>query len=111
MRKDIRKEQIRKRKNFFPTLLLTILLWVLAGGMIYLVEPDSFGAIPIFFILVFLALLFTASTIFANTRRGLITALGLTIFLFLRYLGVGNIINFLLIAGLGLTIEIYFSRR
>ena len=107
----MRQEQTRKRKNFFPTLLITILFWVLAGGLIYFVEPDAFGAIPIFFILVFLSLLFTASTIFANTRRGLIMALGLTIFLFLKFLGVGNIINFLLITGLGITIEIYFLRK
>ncbi len=111
MKKDIRKEQIRKRKNFLPTLIITIFLWLLLSGVIYFVEPDSFGAMPLFFLITFLALLFTFATVFANTRRGAITAAGLTIFLFLRYLGVGNIINLLLIAGLGITIELYLLKH
>ncbi len=106
-----RKEQALRRKNFFPTLILTILLWAAAGALIYFVEPDTFGAIPAFFMTIFFALLFTFSTLFANTRRGFLTALALTIFLILRYLGVGNILNFLLIAGLTIIIELYFLRR
>ncbi|OGM77241.1 hypothetical protein A2210_02715 [Candidatus Woesebacteria bacterium RIFOXYA1_FULL_40_18] len=109
--KEKRKEQALRRKNFFPTLILTVLLWAAAGALIYFVEPDTFGAISAFFMTIFFALLFTFSTILANTRRGLITALGLTIFLILRYLGVGNILNFLLIAGVVITAELYFSTR
>jgi hypothetical protein len=31
--------------------------------------------------------------------------------LFLRYLGVGNIINFLLLLGLGITTDLYLSKN
>lgn len=109
--KQKRKEQALRRKNFFPTLILTILLWTAVGALVYFVEPDSFGAIPAFFVVVFFALLFTFSTIFANTRRGFLASLGITAFLILRYLGVGNILNFLLIAGLIIVLELYFLRR
>lgn len=110
MKRDVRKKEVRLRKNFFPTLIITLLLWTAISGLVYFVEPDTLGAIPTFFILLFLALLLTFSTLFANSRRGIIATIGLTLFLILRYLGVGNILNFLLILGLGIVIEIYFWR-
>lgn len=106
-----RRDQILKRRNFLPTLLVAVTLWGLIAGLIYFVEPETFGAIPLFFALVFFALLFTSSLIFGNKRRGLITAISLTLFLILRYFGIGNILNFLLIAGLAVTIEIYLAKR
>jgi len=111
MRKEIRKERILRRKNFFPTLIIIILLWDLIAGFVYFIEPYTFGAVPLFFTLLFFAFLFTFSTIFANSRRGFITSLGLILFLFLRYLGIGNIINFLLILGLAISIEAYFYKN
>ncbi|HJX59370.1 hypothetical protein A2V61_03825 [Candidatus Woesebacteria bacterium RBG_19FT_COMBO_47_8] len=111
MKGKLRQKQIRERKNFFPTLAVTILLWIALFGLVYFVEPDTFGAFFVFFALVFFALLFTFSTAFANSRRGLLTASALTLFLILRSLGVGHIINFLLIAGVTISIEIYFAKN
>ena len=111
MKKDIRHKQILKRKNFFPTLLITIILWFLLLGLIYFVGPEDFFAVPTFFFVLFLALLFSFSIIFSNTRRGLIAALGLISFLILRFFGVGNIINFLLILGIGVSVELYIIRH
>jgi len=111
MKKDIRHKQILKRKNFFPTLLFTTLLWFLLVGLIYFVAPEDFFAVPTFFFVSFLALLFSFSIIFSNTRRGFVAALGLILFLILRYFGVGNIINFLLILGIGISVELYAIRR
>jgi hypothetical protein len=108
---NISKRQIIKRKNFLPTLIVTILLWGILGGLIYFITPDTMGALPLFFILSFLALLFTFSLLFADSGRGFIVSLGLIVFLILRYLGIGNIINLLLIAGLVVTAEFYFTRR
>lgn len=107
----IRKQQVLKRKNFFPTLAVAIILWILSAGVVYFVEPEQFGILPLFFVLIFLSLLFTFSLVFGNSRRGLITSFGLTLFLVLRYLGVGNILNFVLIAAAILTFELYFVRR
>lgn len=94
-----------------PTLLFTILLWLSLTALIYFVDPFSFGALPGFFILVFFGLLFTFSLLFANSRRGLLISLSLSLFLLLRYLGVGHLLNFLLLAGLAITIELYFSHN
>jgi len=100
-----------RRKNFLPTLMVTFLLWMLTAGLVYFIDPETVLAIPGFFLLIFLSLLFTFSTIFANSRRGLLVSLSLSLFLILRYFGVGNILNFLLISGLLTTAEIYFGRR
>ena len=35
------REQILKRKNFLPTLLVTILLWILLGALVYFVDPET----------------------------------------------------------------------
>ena len=110
MRKEIRKQQILKRKNFFPTLLITIFLWVLLATLIYFIDPGTIGAIPVFFILVFTCLLFTFSLIFAASRRGFIASISLTIFLALAYLGVGNFLNLILIVAIAVCIELYLAR-
>lgn len=111
MKKEERKKEIRLRRNFFPTLIVILILWSAVAGVVYFVEPDTFGAGPAFFILLFLSLLFTFSTLFAHTRRGILAASGLALFLILRYLGVGNLLNFLLILGIVVAAELYFSKK
>lgn len=108
--KKRRKSQILKRKNFLPTLLLTILLWGLLCGLIYFIDPDTFAAVPFFFVLIFSCLLFTFSLVFAGGRRGLIGSIAITLFLILAYLGIGNILNLLLIVAIAIAIEIYLAR-
>lgn len=111
MRKDKRQKQIKFRKNFLPTLLVTIALWGMLATLIYFADPYQQGIILLFFILFFLTCLFTFSMIFANTRRGLISTISLSLFLALSYFGVGNLLNFLLILGLGVSVDIYLSRH
>jgi hypothetical protein len=110
MNKELRQKIIKTRKNFFPTLVVTLLLWLSLGALIYFVEPDTPGVVPLFFVNAFFALLFSFSTLLGNSRRGLITAIGITTFLILRYFGVGNIINMFLILGATLSIELYFTK-
>jgi hypothetical protein len=105
------KKSALKRKNFFPTLVITILLWISLAGLVYFIAPDTFGAVPIFFIGLFVALLFTFSLVFASSRRGLITSLSLSLFLILMYLGVGNFLNLVLITAIAVCIELYFSLK
>lgn len=111
MKKNLRKQQVLKRKNFLPTLLITILLWMILGGLVYFIDPDSFAAIPLFFILAFFCLLFTFSLIFANSRRGVVATIAITFFLLLTFFGVGNILNLILIVAIAICIELYFSLR
>ncbi len=105
-----RKKEITSRKNFLPTMLAIFILWFGIFFIIYFLDPFSFGVIPLFFIVLFFALLFSFSMLFANTRRGLLSASGMTIFLLLRYFGVGNFLNLILIVGLSATIEVYFVK-
>jgi hypothetical protein len=111
MKKNLRKQQILKRKNFLPTLLVTVFLWISLVGLIYFVDPGVFGVIILFFVLIFFALLFTFSLIFANSRRGITIAIASIFFLFLTYLGIGNILNLILVFAIALCIELYFSLR
>lgn len=111
MKKELRKQQVLKRKNFLPTLLVTVLLWSLLSALIYFVDPDTFGVIPLFFVTVFTSLLFTFSLIFAGSRRGLVASSSLTLFLILSYLGVGNILNFVLILAIAICTELYLAQR
>ncbi len=110
MRNNIRKEQQLKRKNFLPTLIISMVLWALLGGIVYFVDPDTFGALPIFFVLLFLSFLFMFSLLFASTRRGLITSISLSLFSILLYLGVGNILNLVLILAIAICVELYLAR-
>lgn len=110
MNKELRQKIIKSRKNFFPTLIITVLLWLSLGTLVYFVEPDTPGVVPLFFINAFFALLFSFSTLFENSRRGFIVSFTLVFFLILRYFGVGNIINFLLLVGVALSIELYFTK-
>ena len=107
--KERRKQQLLKRKNFLPALVLTVLLWSLLFLLVYFVDPGTFGMIFVFFVLFFTAILFTFSLIFAGTRQGLIGSIALTIFAVLLYLGVGNWLNFILIVAIGVCIELYFG--
>jgi hypothetical protein len=109
--KERRKQQVLKRKNFLPTLLVTVLLWAIIAGLIYFIDPGTFGIVPLFFVIVFAALLFTFSLIFASTRRGLIGSISISLFLILSYLGVGNIINLLLIVAIAVSFELYLAQK
>ncbi|OGM11659.1 hypothetical protein A2Z22_02560 [Candidatus Woesebacteria bacterium RBG_16_34_12] len=109
IKKEKRQKEVKLRKNFLATLIITIFLWLSLAFIIYFVDPFSFAVIPTFLTLVFFAILFTFSILFANSRRGLLTASGLTIFLILRYFGVGNILNLLLLTAFVITIELYLS--
>ena len=110
-KKATRKEQALKRKNFLPTLLVTMLLWVLLAALIKFVDPATFGVVPLFFVTVFATLLFTLYLVFANSRRGFLLSLSLSLFSIFMYLGVGNWLNLALILAITLCIELYFSLR
>jgi hypothetical protein len=111
MHKEVRQKKIRLRKNFFPTLVAVILLWGLLASYIYFIGPDSTLAVVGFFLFLFITAVFTFSALFINTRRGILLSLGVTFFLVLRYFGLGNILNLVLLGGIILSYEIYSVRR
>jgi len=107
--KKERKEKIKRRKNFFASFLLIILLWLLMGLFVYFVNPDVFIAKIVFFVFLFATLVFTFSFAFTSTRRGVLAASTVTMFLILRLLGVGNVINLILLTGLVVCIDYYLT--
>ena len=87
-----------------------MLSWGVTAALVYFIDPQALGVIPLFFVIVFFALLLTLSILIANTTRGLITSTVIIMFLVLRYFGVGNILNLLLLAGIAIAIDLYFAR-
>jgi hypothetical protein len=103
------KERIKIRKNFLPTVLVTIFFWICWGLIFYLVPPETFLMPLVFIVLTFFAVLFPSALIFANTRRGMFAASYITLIMILNYLDLGNILNFLLLLGLFIALEYYFT--
>jgi len=94
-----------------PTLIITFLLWFILAGIVYFIDPGMFGVVPLLFVIVFFCLLFTFSLIFANSRRGVLATIAVEFFLLLMYLGVGNILNLILVVAIATCIELYFSLK
>lgn len=107
MKKDLRNKLVTRRKNFLPSLIITVVLWLSILTMIITTDPKYTFNLFVFFVLLSLALLFTFSIIFGNKRLGFIFSLCITFFLVLTYLNVGNIYTFLGVSSLGLGAEIY----
>lgn len=108
--KERRKSDLNRRKNFFPTLVLIILIWISVIFFVLLVDPSLFWAMPIFFVLLFTSLVFTSSFVLKNTKSGIIFSIFTIIFLWLRYFEIGNIVNLILLAALFCLINFYIKR-
>jgi hypothetical protein len=110
MLKQKRKKAVQRRKNFLPTLIAIFTSWIGLAGIVFFVSPQAPLAVLLFFLIFFITLLLTLSAVFVNTRRGFISSLSILIFLILRFFGIGNLLNLLLITAVAVTIETYFSR-
>lgn len=99
------------RKNFIAAFLLTFLLWTVWVIFFFFTPPEYFLTPLVFLLISFLAILFTFALLFANTRRGLLVALGAISFMALRYYEIGNYLNLLLLAGVLLSLEYYLSNN
>jgi len=99
-----------KRKNFLPTLILATLLWGVWFWFIFSFPPANNFLLFTFYFLLFLATFLTTALIFANSRRGLLAALFLILFLLFQYHHLVNFLNILLLLGIFIALEIYFSK-
>jgi hypothetical protein len=102
---------LKRRRNFFPALLLALLFWLFWGGLVYFLAPDNEAVLIGFYFLLFMACFLTASLIFANSRRGLITALGVIAFLLLRSYQLGNLLNIGLLLGILISLNLYLAKH
>ena len=104
-----------KRKNFLPTLVLILVLWGLLGLLLTQVDPELGKDILVpglylpFFLLFFPASFLTLAVVLTNSRRGLIVASALNLFLALRLFGLGNVLNLILLAGIAVAVDRYFE--
>ncbi len=100
-----------KRKNYLPTLILSLILWGLLAAMIVWVDPQLVkdilipGAYLPFFLVFLPASILSLALIFGNTARGLLVAAGLNVFLLLRVFEFGSWLNLVLIAGIVIAID------
>lgn len=103
-----RKQNLTKRVN--PAWILISFIWIAIIGLVYFIDPSTTGAVPLFFSLVISGLYLLFSLVLSNSRRGFIISLGITSFLILRYFGLGNFLNLILIAGVLIALEMYFLK-
>ena len=68
-RKD-RKKQIKLKKNFFPSLVVTIILWLGVAYIFFFVNPLSRGAVELFLAILSLALIFGFSIVLPTPDEG-----------------------------------------
>ncbi len=101
---------VKHRRNFLPTLIVNLLLWMLLAFIIVKVPPDFYNT-ALFFILLALSLTLTLALLLGNTRRGFFLALLFAGFLILRLVREASWLNLALLLAIFLTSELYFSRR
>lgn len=107
----------RKNRSYWPALVLTVLWWLLLGGVVMLVDPEVVADFPIsntylvFFVLLFLAVFFLASLLLENSRRGVLIALLVIVLGYLRLWGLWGWGPVILICGAFVAFEVYFISR
>ena len=111
MKKKLKNQpKIKKRRNFFPTLVLAILFWAALSWLIYTFAPSNHWLITAFYLLLFIAVFLTVALILANSRRGFLIATGLVCFLIFRYYNLANYLNLILFAGILISLEFFFQK-
>ncbi|PIU03414.1 hypothetical protein COT44_03145 [Candidatus Shapirobacteria bacterium CG08_land_8_20_14_0_20_39_18] len=102
---------MKRRRNYLPTLLLTIIFWLLFGYIVLFTAPASSLLIFLFYLTLTLSLSLTLSLLLANSRRGFLLAFGLVVFLFFKQVDLLNVLNILLVLAIIISVEIYSSKR
>jgi len=87
------------RRNFLPTVIVNLFLWVTCGLIIFFLDPSNnyklqitnyklpvYPNIILFFISLALSLTLTLALLFGNTRRGFLASLGIIGLLILKIL-------------------------
>jgi len=109
-------EKPRKRviqKHYGRLIGATLFSWILIGLMIFKVDPENIKnlIIPNSYLLFMLLLLagffFLLSIILMSSKRSLLWSVLIVTFIYLRIMGIGGLINGLLLLSMGLTFDIY----
>lgn len=103
--------KIPRRKNFLLSFAVALLLWLTWFVIFLFIPPETYFTLIAFLVVTFLTTFLTAALLFANTRRGLLIALGVIIFMLLNHYEAGNYLNIILVAGILLTTDYYLSKK
>lgn len=115
-----------KRRNFLPTVIINLVLWIVFGLIIFFLNPNQnfkfhpaiggtnfklliYPNIILFFLALTLSLTLTLALLFGNTRRGFVVSLILVVILCLRVTKVTEWYYYFLNIILGVIVEIFFS--
>lgn len=107
----------RDKKRLLPLILLILIFWGSLLAIVFLVDPFILRDFPFtnsylaFFLIFFFAWFFLLTLLMNNTRRGFYYSLGLSVFLALRLIRLGNIVNGVLLLSLLVVIDFYFTNR
>ena len=102
-----------RRKRHGLLVAITALNWILIGGMFFLTDPDNIkdlaipGSYLLMMVLLFSGLTLLLTIIFFSAKRGLRWSAGISLFIYLRILGLGSFLNAVLILGVLFSIEGY----
>jgi len=115
---------LKHRRNFLPAFIVNILLWILWFYIVFKIPPDFHSQLQItnyklqipigyfyFFLTLSLTLSLTLAFLFSNTRRGFFLSFLICGFLILRLIKQAHLLNLILLAGILLCLEIYFSKK
>jgi len=102
---------VRRRRNFLPTFIFNIFLWLCCLLILFFIPPDNLLSIFSFLFFLWLALALTFSLILVNSRRGFLFSLLLILFLILNWQKLANVLNIILLTTFVLILELYFTKR
>lgn len=107
----MRKKVDLKRRSFLPAFLVAALSWLTLFSLIFFYAPETKLLISLFYLLLFISCFLTFSLLLANSRRGVLLALGVITLLSLKQIQQAHFLNLFLIGGILLSIELYFRRK
>lgn len=107
------EEKTNEKKRYGWLVLFTAGIWLTIGIIVWKVDPSTLKdfLIPNIYLpmitLIFLGIFLLLSILFLSAKVALRWTLGITLFLILRIIGLGNILNGLMILGILIVFEIY----
>ncbi len=111
-----KEEKPRKRvvqKHYERLIVATLLSWSFIGLMIFKVDPENIKDLIIadsyllFMLLLLAGFFFLLSIVFMSSKRALWWSVLIVTFVYLRVMGIGSLINGLLLLAVGATFDVY----
>jgi len=72
------------RRNFLPTVIVTLFFWVVCGTIVFFLDPEKNLNVVLFFITIALTLTLTFALLLGNTKKGFLLSLLISLFLLSR---------------------------